>query len=166
MKDKLTFGFCGGYGVGKSYLATALKQELETEYGFKAKVFSFGNGVREYCIINKILTRSEAYEKPTSERVRFILRTQSYLSKRENPNIWVEAIQKVMEMSVYDVAIFDDIRFSNEYGFLLPQGLILTYLGASQNRYELPFLEEMSDIHLEERQDLEDFISLFEEVIC
>lgn len=165
--SKLTFGFCGGYGTGKSYIADELKTYLEERYSLKVKIFSFGNFVREYCVVENLLSRDESYGKPTTGKARFTLRTQSYLLKRENPFVWVDCMEKTMKQHVYDVAIVDDIRFMKEYEFLLNHGLVLTYLGKSQNNYELPKLSELADLTFESRVSFHNtFLPAFQEKIC
>ena len=161
MKLNNTVLICGKDGVGKSTLAG----QLAVRAG-DAIVMAVASTLREMLIQDEVLTREEAYTKPTSDRVRTILRAYSSIYKTQwGPNIFADraaetasCFPEAIPVIVHDVRYLIEVTaFAREMGW---GNVTLIYIGdaelsedeaAEPSFQDLPDVKELADIWLPEK---------------
>ena len=143
----------GKDGSGKRTLAGRL-----APYFGDCCLMAFATGLREEAIAQGILTREEAYRKPTSPRVRRILREFSTMYKQQKgSNIWANHLLERMPRT--PVVIVHDTRYIGEIGTIryAADQLISIFVGSAELSDEektepsfkhLPAIRQMADLIL------------------
>jgi hypothetical protein len=160
--------FAGCDGNGKSTLAKNWVKFLAPH--IEVPLTAFATGVREKAIADGLLTREEAYAKPTSEKARRVLREVGGGEREKDPDVWVKAYAKDYGGLKYRVN--DDTRYVNEATMAIGECALLVYVkpepGTDTSQWhtmssfrELPEVEKMAHIVLPWRPKWEEFLCNF-----
>lgn len=143
LKNKLVL-ISGPQEAGKSTLAQALIDHWRFER------YSFATMVREELIAHGVITREEAYAKPTDLRTRGALIGWGQAKQQMQSDYWAQ------QVILPDCdCVIDDLRNKTEYDTMLKRYLptkkiVMVYLKADipegQGMYAFEFFEQFADL--------------------
>lgn len=133
----------GYYGVGKSTAARTLREKVN------GKIFPIADALRIELVNSGILTLKEAYDKPTTPRIREILNKYGQAKKEEmGEYYWISKwLNLILEQSPFDTIIVDDLRFKCEYDYIInkvDENPLLIWVGTESScdeAFDLDFLK-------------------------
>lgn len=98
---------------GKNYVADQMVLEAAKTYGLVARTYGFADALKAHCRVAFGMTKKDA---PLLQMV------GTDLYRRQNPDIWVNALMYRIEEDRPDIAIVADTRFLNEAAAIKSRG--------------------------------------------
>lgn len=149
MKKRMLIAIAGPDGAGKTTLANFLADE------FGLDKLAFATYLREACIAKGLVSREEAYAKPSSANCRAVLRAEGTLKKRAGMPIKFEQLllKDWLESNKLGATI-GDMRFLSEAKAVQKAGGLIFYLDKPISAEEikldsfsqLPQIKQLADL--------------------